>query len=322
MKICFSNLVYGDRYTKVFLDYHLRSLVHDSNLSAFTPGCEYHIFTDGKNIEEIKANRSFQKLAEKMPVKFMVFVVQGDAYSQRYSLQSFQTKHSAKFSLENDFMLSMTSADTVYGEAFWVKALHVLKNNNNIDAILTHPMRSGYEGMCKILDASDGVLDADTLFEHCFMNQHPLWMHQNWDTPFFSKMPYHLLWSDHGCIVVRPFSVSPIVFKPVWDIVNVGGNADIYILPFMKNPYYVQDWSEFPCAEIGFLSSWYPSYSPYPASTLRIAQWAKKVILPQNITNLRYPTYFKKRSTPIPHNLLNVSSVVAEEIIATVNAFQ
>lgn len=119
MKVCLSNLVYGEKYTDVFLNYHLRSLVDDSNLSAFPKGCEYLVFTNGQNIELIKQNSCVKKLNEVMPVKMMVFNSAGDKYSQRYSLQSFQTKVSAKYALENDMMLSMIAADIVYGRNFW-----------------------------------------------------------------------------------------------------------------------------------------------------------------------------------------------------------
>jgi hypothetical protein len=117
---------------------------------------------------------------------------------------------------------------------------------------------------------------------------------------------------------VRGFSVTPAVCYPTPDIIKTGGNSDIYIVPLLKNPYFADDWSELPLAEVGFVSSWYPPFGQYRASTLRVAHWAKQVILPQNILNLRRVAYFKKQSTPVPHNLIHSSSHIAEEIISLV----
>jgi hypothetical protein len=319
MRICLSNLVFGDRYTDVFLNYHLRSLVDDSNLCAFnTDGCEYLIFTDGENTDKIKEHFLIKRLSNFMPVKIILFSAGENKYNQRYSIQGFQTKVSARHALERDSLLVLTSADTVYGANFWVNVIDLLQDRG-VDGILSHPMRVGFEGVSEKLKKSDKALTADELFDLCFLNQHPLWLAQNWGAPFFSRMPYHLLWSDSQSLVVRPFSISPIVFKPTWDMVNTGGNADIYITQFLKNPYYLEDWSELPWAEIGFVSSWFPPFSSHPASTLRVSHWAKKVILPQNIQNLRRAAYFKRQSTPIPNNLLHESGLIAEEIISLVN---
>lgn len=115
--------------------------------------------------------------------------------------------------------------------------------DKNCDGILSHPIRVGFEGVSQALSRSTGVIHTDDFFELCFTNQHPLWIAQNWESPLFSKMPYHVIWSDSESLVVRPFSISPIIFRPNWDIVNMGGNLDIYALQFIEKPYYVVDWS-------------------------------------------------------------------------------
>jgi len=296
-------------------------LVDDSHLSVLSGRSEYLIYTDGENIEKIKSSHVFKKLVNAIPVKFLIFSKpSGNGYDWRYHIQGFQSKTSARYALEHDAYLSIQCADTIYCKGFFQRTLALL--NQGHDGVFCNAMRTGYEGISGFLKEIDGAPDSDLFFDLAFANQHPLWMSMNWNTPFFSKMPYHLIWNDHQTLVVRGFSVSAAVYLPTPEMCERGGSSDVFVLPLLKRPYIATDWSELPWGGAEFLSCWYPSYSPYPASTLRVAQWAKKVILPQNITNLRYPTYFKKRSTPIPHNLLNVSSVVAEEIIATVNAFQ
>jgi hypothetical protein len=317
MKICLSNLVYGERYTKVFLDYHLKTLVDDSNLSAFANGSEYIVFTDGANIEQIKSNVYFKRLVDAMPVKFLIFSApSGNAYDWRYKIQSFQAGNSAQYALDRGMMLSILCADTVFGKGFWNRINKLISLGH--DGVLIHAMRSGYEGITIGLDALGGAPTADQLFELAFMNQHPLWMSMNWDAPFFAKMPYHLLWNDSQTLVVRGFSIGVAVHFPTPEIVSVGGNSDIYVPPLLKNPYFADDWSELPWAGAEFLSCWFPSYHQYRASTLRVAHWAKQAILPQNILNLRRVAYFKKQSTPVPHNLIHSSAHIAEEIISLV----
>lgn len=316
MKICVSNLVYGERYTKVFLDYHLKTFVDDSNLGGLSEGSQYVVFTDGKNIEYIKSSVHYKKLVAAIPVKFFVFSAPEDSYRQRYAIQSFQHKLVVQYALDNDMLLAPLTADHVLGKGVWKKALSIL--SEGYDGVLSHAMRAGYEGIAPALDMISGAPEPDHLFELSFMNQHPAWLAMNWDSPFFSKVPYHIIWSDSQCLVVRGFSVGVFICQPSAEMASIGGNSDIYTVPLLKRPFFVQDWSDLPWAEMAFLMHFFPSFCQYRASTLRVAQWAKQVILPVNYHNLRRATYFKKRTTPIPYNLLNASAQVAEEIVQTI----
>lgn len=310
MKICVSNLVYGSNYTSIFLNFHLKSLIeniHDKNLIELS---WYLIFTDGANIEEIKNHPNFKILSNYFIFNFYVLPKQAK-YNERYSLQGIQQQHTAKFAIDKNLLMLFCVADLYFGPNFLKNALE--KMQGEYDAIVTHAMRVAFESTSPIL-VSKHIENSDDLFEIGFANPHPLWVASNWDNPLFSKIPYHLLWTDESSILIRGFSITPLIVRPQQWMLQAGGCTDITYMANLKKPYISSDWHEFPSLELGMLFSFYPPFNNHRSSPQRVAKWASQYIPESNWKNLNYSMIFKRRSTPLNESLLLRSKIITDEI--------
>lgn len=311
MKICISNLVYGANYTSIFLDFHLKSLienVHDKNL--IEPSW-YLIFTDGGNVETIKSHPNFQILTNYFSFDFYILPNQAE-YQQRYSLQGIQQHYTAKFALEKNVLMLFSVADLYFGPNFLSNAIVKMMGDDH-DAIVTHAMRVAFESTSPILK-NHFIANSDHLFEIGFANPHPLWVASNWDSPLFSRIPYHILWTDESSILVRGFSLTPLVVRAQEWMLQAGGCTDITYMANLKKPYISSDWHEFPSLELGMLFSFYPPFSNQRASTANVAQWASENIPKENWANLNHHMFFKKRGSLVNQSLISRSEVIAQEI--------
>jgi hypothetical protein len=310
MQVCISNLVYGEKYTSIFLDYHLKSLIENVHNKNIIEKSWYLIFTDGSNIETIKNHQNYQILCDYFTFNFLILPTKAE-YNQRYSLQGIQQQHTAKFSLEHNVLMLFSVADLYFGPNFLERSLK--KIDEGYDAIVTHAMRVAFESTSPILK-SQFIAESDELFEIGFANQHPLWVASNWNSPLFSKIPYHILWTDKNSILVRGFSLTPLLVRPQEWMLNAGGCTDITFMAHLKKPYISSDWHEFPSLELGLLFSFYPPFSTKPANTSDVASWAKSHIPKENFSNLNHYMIFKKKTTPINHALISRSASISREI--------
>jgi len=311
MKICISNLVYGDSYTIIFLDYHLKSVIENVRSNVVIENSYYLIFTDGKNIDLIKRHPNFQFLQSYFSFNFLVFS-ENLEYNNRYSYQGIQQQHTAKFCLENELLMLFSVADLYYGPNFFKNAIEKMSLGH--DAIVTHAMRVSFESVGSYLK-DNSFEDSDTLFDIGFANPHPLWVASNWDSPLFSRIPYHMLWTSEQSILVRGFSLGPLVTKPQDWMLAAGGCTDITYMANLKTPYISQDWHEFPSLELGMLFSFYPPFLNRRASPALVADWASKNIPQENYKNLFHYMIFKKKNSPIEQPLVERSLTIAQEIV-------
>ena len=307
---CISNLVYGKSYTDIFLDYHLKSIVENFTRNKSDEKSHYLIFTTEENIETIQAHKNFALLKELFLVKFIS--IQGNlTYDMRYQVQGAQVQYTAKFALENNLLLHIACADVYYGENLFKDAAAII--NRGYDSVINQPMRAAYESSAPHLGGR--VLTTDELFEVGFNNQHPLWTSSNWDSPYFSQIPYQIIWTDEKSICLRGFSLSAQIVVPKEWMLSSGGCTDISFMPHLKNPYYSSDWSELPMIELQHLFSFYPPFRNKRALIADVASWAKKSVLPENIGNLRKYITYKKTTDVIDPKLISESEKIAEQII-------
>jgi len=308
--LCISNLVYGNVYTHIFLNYHLKSVLENITEETNFNNSVYFIFTDGGNLDQIKAHENFIKLSTFIPMSF--FVIQGGLnYQGRYHFQKVQMQHTVKYALEHHLLMHISCADMFYGPRFFTNALHYFSLGH--EAIIVQPARVAFESAAPLL--SGAALSADALFEVAFNNLHPLWTSANWDNPYFTNIPYHLIWSDEKSICFRGFSLSPLIVVPQEWMLSASGCADMSFLPNLKNQYFSEDWTEMPCIELQQLMSFYPPFSRKCANTGTLAQWAKKSIPPDNYANLNRYMMFKKSTDPINHELITQSQIVVDSIL-------
>lgn len=309
-QLCISNLVYGQPYTNIFLNFHLKSLLENLNSCPLDKSF-YFIFTEESNIPVIEAHNNFQLLKDKLEVAFIKFDGDSPTNALRYQYQGLQAEWSVRFALEHKVLLHTAAADLYYGMNYFKNALNFI--SRGYDALVHQPMRAAYESTAHYLNL--GELSVNDLFQACFLNLHPIWTSQNWDNPYFTIMPYHLIWSDDKAICMRGFSLSvPIVVPKEW-MLKKRGCSDMTYLPHIKNAYYSSDWSELPMIELQQLSSFYPSFSHKKSSIQDLVIWAKKNISPENYSNLARYTIFKKTNDSINEELISNSKKISDEIM-------
>jgi len=313
LNLCLSNIVYGQPYTDIFLNFHLKSLLENFNYEDFGKPA-YLIFTEQRNLSTIQSHDNFIKLKCKFTIELIVLEGIVLDYETRYNIQNIQVEHSAKFALDNNLLLHIATADIYYGVDFFKNALKHIRNGH--DCVVSTPIRAAYESASSHL--SGNQLSVDDLFDVGFYNMHPLWTSANWDNPLFAKHYYNLLWTDEKSICLRAFSQSPILFWPMeWMLNSNMGCIDITFLPHFKNCYYIPDWSEMPSIELGQLSNFYPPFWHKKSNIQEVADWVKIYIIPENRSNLSRYTIFKKTNDSINEELIFKSKLIADAIMLT-----
>lgn len=303
--VCIGNLVYGQPYTDIFLNYHLKSLFENIDGDSFS-NSYYLIFTDEINTPIIESHENFKQLKDKLIIK-IIKIEEILKYDARYQIQGLQAYWTTKFALENNLTLHLTSADTYYGKDSIKSALNYL--DNGYDAVINQPMRITYESAAKHL--SNHALSVDELFEVGFSNLHPIWTSSNWENPYFTLSPYHMIWSDERSICLRGFSLSPSFVIPQEWMLALKGCIDMTIIQNLKNPYYSTDWSEMPMVELQPLLANYPPFGNKRSEIQSVVDWAIQTIPPDNYRNLSRYTIFKKTNDPINEELILKSKLIS-----------
>lgn len=311
--LCISNLVYGQPYTHIFLNYHLKSLFENTDGEDLY-NFHYLIFTDQTHIPIIESHENFKKLKDKFIVR--IIILEDTSYGARYQIQGAQANWTAKFALENNLILHLTTADAYYGKGFIKSGLNFL--SNGYDSVVNQPMRITYESAAQHL--SNQVLSVDELFEVGFSNLHPVWTSSNWENPYFILYPYHLIWSDEKSICLRPFSLGPSFAIPQEWMLELYGCIDMTFISHCKNPYYSTDWSELPVVELQPLLSFYPPFGNKRSDIQAVTDWAFQNIHPDNFRNLSRYMIYKKINDPINEELILKSKLISDILYTYLSA--
>jgi hypothetical protein len=90
--LCIGNLVYGQPYTDIFLNFHLKSLFENIDGDNFS-NSYYLIFTDEVSLSILEAHENYKKLKDKFKVR-IIKLESPLTYSARYEIQSLQANQS------------------------------------------------------------------------------------------------------------------------------------------------------------------------------------------------------------------------------------
>jgi len=309
--VIISNLVYGEPYTTVFLELHLKSLLENFNQVALGENSMYLIYTDGSNIGKITDHRSYKSLSSIMQVQFIKIDDQLN-YQGRYHAQTLQFQHSIKIALERNSLMHQACADIYYGSNFWSNSFQLLAKHN-ANGLFGFAIRTTLESTYDVLRV--GYFDNDSLFEIGYSNIHPIWSFANWESPYFTKYPYTFLWSSPDQIVCRAFSIPPIIFEPTDKMMAASGCGDISVLPLCERIYIERDWQILPMLEVGMMQAFFPPFSTQRSSVEKLVAWARRHLPAENHANLVHYQVIKKRDTVIDQSLIEESSIVCKKIM-------
>lgn len=287
-KLLITNLVYGDIYANIFLNYHLKSLLDPTNIPSFKDRIEYIVFTDHDTEPKLEAHEGFKLLKKLIPVDVVTFLP--SEFKDRYSHLIFMFKESVKYALNGNQYLSAMVADLVVAQGYIGKLFDRL--DSGFDSVFVLPMRTAWESMSPILNKQMRALPALELGMLGFENLHPLWVACHWDSPQFTKLPFSLLWNSGTGLLVRSFSITPIAFVPTPEMQDVRGVIDVDVPPLCKNPYWATDWTDCPVMGIEPLFCYYPPFANHMANAKLVGSEWTKCLNPGQLPLLKEKLYY------------------------------
>jgi hypothetical protein len=313
-----SNLVYGEPYTSIFINLHLPSLIRELKNCKHNLDIKYLLFTDNHSLEIIKHSQNFKILSDFVPC--VVTLIEGEKdYSTRYTLQGLQLNHTVKHALQEKRVVHQITADVYYGMGYFNKAISKFLDDDS-DAIFFENFRCAYESLAPHLYNRD-TPDTMQLHALAISNLHPLWVAAHWEAPFFSRLPYTMIWGGGNQLISRGFSQSVPFFKPFDWMLSSGGCNDINISTRVDKVSFIRSWHEAPSIELGMLSTFYPAFTTSPSNTRVVANWAKNIAsLPKkSLENLNRYTVFSAPGEGINEEIVQVSQRIVNEIAKSYN---
>lgn len=276
-KLLISNVAYGNVYSDIFLNTHLKSFLDPSNIPATKDRVEYLLFSDHETMPKIEAHPNWQKLKSLVPCQVAILEFPPgqpiDKFAARYSILITMFNESVKKAIERDMWLSAIVADHVVAQDFLPKVL--AKMDAGHGAVFVQPPRAAAESTMPLLQQNPRALSAHDLWDLCYRNMHPLWVACHWNAPQFSALPFSLLWNNsEGGLLVRSFSITPMVFQPKQEMLNVGGVIDREMPALCENPFWATDWVDCPVIGVEPLFCYYPPFVNKKASTDDVRDWS------------------------------------------------
>lgn len=301
-----ANLVYnsqatGPLYTNLWLENQLKSLLDKTNLPALREkyDLEYVLFTDDETLMHISRHPNFMALGGlcEITVIKLNWPADSDKFQNRYGLltQVFQQLMKAIYDPNDKTRMnawcSVWVADLVFAQGALPKMLNRLEQGH--DAVFMVPIRSAADSVNQLLTSLPGAPSEMELFEMAYANLHHLWTHATWDNPYFSRMPYSILWDSGTGLLAHNFSITPIVFKPTPEMMAIQGGIDTDGPTFCKNPYWATDWLDAPVAGVEPLSNGhYPPFHHQRSSVEWVCEWSKKATHPAQKSYLDKPLFY------------------------------
>lgn len=331
-KYIMSNLVYssqatGPLYVNLWLENQLKSLLDKTNLPALREryDLEYVLFTDDETLALISRHPNFMALGALCAITVIKlnWPADTDRFSSRYGLltQVFQQTMNAVFDPNDKSRLnalcSIWVADLVFAQGALPKIIGQLEHGH--DAVFMVPIRSAADSVNQLLQPLPGAPTDMALFEMAYGNLHSLWTHATWDNPYFSRMPYSMIWDSGTGLLAHNFSITPIAFKPNEEMLKIQGGIDTDGPTFCKNPYWATDWLDAPVAGVEPLSNGhYPPFLHHRANIPWICEWSQKATHPVQKTYLDKPLYYPSKQifndATLAYVALNISKSMQSQL--------
>lgn len=320
MSLLISNIVYGQTYSDIFLNYHLPSLLDETNLPKVNKDVSFVFYTDNETkpiIEKHPVMRELLSLSE-VEIRDFTWHPTANRWSRRYDLLVNSFRECVLEVVKKDRMLSAWTADIILAKGCLPAMLEKMKDKE-IDAVFVQHPRSAFETIKDSL-STDNALHADELWQNCFRNLHPLWVHCHWDNPQFTQYPFTLLWNSGKGLLAHSYSITPIIMRPTKEMAESVKVIDSEVPSMFKNPYWVKDWDEIPLIAAEPITCYYPPFTKGKLTNMRAGEWIRDwsaMLHKSQLQNVKRPIYYpNRRDADIPQE----TEMQAEMIVRTLTA--
>lgn len=294
----FVNVMWGETYTKLWLDVCLRSELFPNNMPAFK-GTDsiYTIYTTKKEAELIRAADSFKELSSimKTQIFYIEDIVDPDFLTKnKYTAMSDCHAHFIRSTQHEDSGLIIMSPDGVWSDYSFANVLKIAQTGKRLITVVG-PRTNKETLLPEYLEkfGAKGPVGARDLVEIGIRNLHPEVECTFWHSKMQNNHPSWVLWKvgDEG-VLNRAFHLHPIFIRPIRrDITSNGtidGNYVLQACPDSKDVYIVTDSDEMFHVELS--PPWKDGKNPNcPKTVLQIAQWARYG------ANARHLEFFKHK---------------------------
>lgn len=319
-KLLITNVVYGPLYSQFFLNYHLKSLLDESNIPLHKGRTEYVIFTDEESVGTIQAHPNYLKMKDLIPTKCAVFdwprnlSTPQDKHNARYAMLINIFQLSLEAAISNGHYLSPIVADLVFGKDYLTKVFGRL--DSGFESVFCMPLRAATEAMIPIMNRYEGAMPGSELLEAGYNCLHPLWVSCHWESPQFTRLPFSLLWNEGTGLLCHSFSITPIAFLPNENMRHAQRVLDIEIPSMCTKPFWARDAIDCPVIDVGFLKSYYPPFSQEKASTEKVKEWGKKNLHLSQFGYITEPFFYpSEKLANISVRTRTVAHNVVEELL-------
>lgn len=217
-KLHFVNIIWGEQFTKLFLEASLPSQLSAGNLprAARDSQAVYRIFTTARDADTIRSSTGFARLQAIVSVEIIAITI--DPQEDRYKLLTKFHKHAIADAAEQGFSLVFLAPDQVVAEGAFAnlvrlaasgkKAVMLLTIRLNKDSLLPELRRRLHSPA-----AAHTGLAAKDLITLAMDHLHPISRSLTW--PPTTSWPSHLYWPVPGeGIIAHGYHLHPIMVTP------------------------------------------------------------------------------------------------------------
>lgn len=265
-KIYFLIPVWGEEYTKMFLEISLLSFLSPGNLGAFRAkpvGHKFKIYTTKEDKPLIKQSMAYQKLAEIMTVELHLiddWVAQYRAGKlNQYDVVTLCHSQGIKDANADKAAYVPFGSDFIFADGSYANVLKIAASGKRL--IVAGGYRAKSKPLFQILKEKfvlpDGTISISSreLVKHSYENIHPESEKLFWESKeFFSGGPAFLYWDVPGeGILQRGIHLQPIFINPVTRDVQLepslgmaidGHDFMMKVVPDIKDIHIVTDSDE------------------------------------------------------------------------------
>jgi len=219
----FVTVLWGEEYTKVFLEVCLPNQLTEGNLYAFHDGpeAEYKVYTTAKDAKRIRQNKLFREIEQIMPTQIIEIGGADDVhdYSDAISLMNRCHVMAIKDGREKGAIFVFLPPDQIYSEGAFARLIDIANSGKRV--VITSGIRLHKEDFIpefiKRFQDEKGRLCASSrpLVDLGLKHLHPVIKSYFVDSQEYNDGPCHFYWRvDETGFVVRALSMHPLMIAP------------------------------------------------------------------------------------------------------------